>query len=367
MQNFYQHQDNAHGMTKALCLLLALSVVGTIVLSAVALAGVAVASAHGYLSATTRIVMPCSHWRDLFLDRFVEGLVLSTLAVAGVAIYKTFQLAEGGGRLVATSLGGTRVSQSADDLGHRKVLNVVEEMAIATGLPTPPVYVLEGEPGINAFAAGLDRKDTVIGVTRGAIDRLKRHQLQGIIAHEFGHIAQDDVRLNIRLIGVLAGIQSITCVSQYLIGIALRPSKDARSSITPGKNPLGMALSLIFGLILWPIGQVGALFARLINLGVNRQREFLADACAVEYTRDPHGLCEALEVIRNDEIGSRMRGSMAQLACHMFFAGVGTWQRMFRTHPPLDERIRRLNCRTVVPDHCSMIQTGATSMWEVGV
>ena len=346
MLNFYQRQDDAHGMTKALCLLLVFSVVGTIVVSAVALAGVVVVSTHAYLSATTNISMPFSHWRGLFLDRFVEALVLSSLTVAGVSIYKSFQLAEGGGRLVARSLGGSRVLESADDLGHRKVLNVVEEMAIATGLPTPPVYVLEGEPGINAFAAGFDRKDTVIGVTQGAIDRLKRDQLQGIVAHEFGHIAQDDVRLNIRLIGVLTGIQSITFISRYLMGIALPPSTDARSSIVPGKNPLGMALSLIFGLVLWPIGQVGSLFARLINLGVNRQREFLADACAVEFTRNPHGLCEALEVIRDDEIGSRMQGSTAQLAGHMFFAGVGGWRPLFQTHPPLDERIRRLSCPT---------------------
>jgi Zn-dependent protease with chaperone function len=355
MRNFYQHQDDARGMTKALCLLLALSVVGTIVASAVALAGVAVVSARGYLSATTNITMPFSHWRALFLDRFVQAMVLSTLAIVGVAIYKTFQLAEGGGRLVARSLGGTRVLESAADFAHRVLLNVVEEMAIATGLPTPPVYVLEGEPGINAFAAGFDSKDTVIGVTRGAIDRLKRHQLQGIIAHEFGHIAQDDVCLNIRLVGVLTGIQSITFVSKYLMSIALASSKDARSSI--GKNPLGMALSLIFGLVLWPIGQVGSIFAHLINLGVNRQREFLADACAVEYTRDPHGLCDALEAIRDDEIGSRMQGPAARLAGHMFFAGVGAWRRLYQTHPPLDERIRRLNCPTVAPDRCGVIQT----------
>src|SRR4029077_389303 len=158
---------------------------------------------------------------------------------------KSFQLAEGGGRLVARSLGGTRVLEKANDLNHRKVLNIVEEMAIATGLPTPPVYVLEEELGINAFAAGFDRKDTVIGVTRGAIDRLKRHQLQGFIAHEFGHIAQDDVRLNIRLIGVLTGIQSITFASHYLMGIALSPSRDGRRSIVPGKHPLGMALSFL--------------------------------------------------------------------------------------------------------------------------
>ena len=292
MRNFYQHQDDVRGMTKALCLLLALSVVGTIVVSAVAVAGVAVVSTRTYLSATTNITMPFSHWRALFLDRFVQALILSTFVIVGVSIYKTFQLAEGGGRLVARSLGGSRVSESATDLGHRMLLNVVEEMAIATSRPTPPVYVLEDELGINAFAAGFDSKDTVIGVTRGAIDRLKRQQLQGIVAHEFGHITQDDVCLNIRLIGVLTGIQSITFISKYLIGIALAPSKDAHSSIVPGKNPLGMALSLVFGLALWPIGQVGSIFAHIITLGVNRQREFLADACAVEYTRDPHGLSE---------------------------------------------------------------------------
>ena len=359
MLNFYRHQDDARKTTKGLCFLLVLSVVGTIVVSAVALAGVAVVSTRAYLSATTNIAMPFSHWRDLFLDRFVAALVLSMLVVAGVAIYNSFQLAEGGGRLVAKSLGGTRVLEKANDLGHRKLLNIVEEMAIATGSPTPPVYVLEGEPGINAFAAGFDAKDTVIGVTRGAVDRLKRQQLQGIIAHEFGHIKQDDVRLNMRLIGILMGIQSIAFVSQYLIGIALAPSKDARDSVVSGKNPVGMALSLIFGLVLWPIGQVGSLFARLISLGVNRQREFLANACAVEYTRDPHGLCEALEVIRDDEVGSQMQGSTAQFSGHMFFAGVGAWRRLFQTHPPLDERIRRLNC--------VVAQTGVLSMQEVDV
>ena len=367
MLNFHDRQDEARGTTKALCLLLAFSVVGTIVVSAVALAGVAVASSYGYLSAITNISMPPAHWRDLFLHRFFEALALSTFVVAGVAIYKSLQLAEGGGRLVARSLGGTRVLESGDDLGRRKVVNVVEEMAIASGLPMPPVYVLEDEPGLNAFAAGLDRKDTVIGVTRGAIDRLKRHQLQGIIAHEFGHIAQNDVRLNIRLIGVLTGIQSITFVSHYLMGIALGPSKDAHRSNVAGKNPLGMALALLFGLALWPIGQVGSLFARLINFGVNRQREFLADACAVEYTRDPQGLCEALEVIRDDEIGSRMQGSAAQFAGHMFFAGVGAWRSLFQTHPPLDERIRRLNCPTDSSDRGGLSQVGALSEHEVGV
>ncbi len=370
MRNFYEHQDSARGMTKALCLLMVISVIGTVVVTAMALAGAAVLSSRGYLAATTNVVMAPGHWRGLFVDRFWEALALSTLTVAGVAIYKSWQLADGGGRLVASSLGGTRLLPGDDDLGHRKLLNVVEEMAIATGLPVPPVYVLESEEGINAFAAGLDAKDTVIGVTQGAIDRLKRQQLQGIVAHEFGHIAKGDVRLNIRLIGVLTGIQSITFASQYLLRIGIGRSKDvqpARPGAARGKIPLGMALSLVFGLALWPIGQVGSLFARLIGLAVNRQREFLADACAVEYTRDPNGLCEALEVIRGDAIGGRIQGANAQVAGHMFFAGVGTWRRLLETHPPLDERIRRLNGRTDVSDGYEPSEADTLPMHEMGV
>jgi Zn-dependent protease with chaperone function len=359
MQNFYQRQDEARGTTKALCLLLLLSVLGTIVVSAVALAAVAVASSHAYLSATTSIKMPFAHWQGIFFDRLVQALVLTTLAVVGVAIYKSLQLAEGGGHLVATSLGGTRVLDATEDLGHRKVLNVVDEMAIAAGIRTPPVYVLEDEPGINAFAAGYDPKDMAIGVTRGAIDRLKRHQLQGVIAHEFGHIVQGDVRLNVRLIGVLSGIQSISFAAKYLIRIGTSASKNSPNSIGRGNNPLGMVLALVFGLVLWPIGQVGALFAMLINLAVNRQREFLADACAVEYTRDPHGLCEALEVLRDDEIGSRIQGPAAQLAAHMFFAGAGGWQRLFQTHPPLEERIRRLDPHSNARTATELVEVGA--------
>jgi Zn-dependent protease with chaperone function len=342
MQKFYEHRDNALGMTSSLCALLAACVIGTIIVSSIALAAVAVGSSCAYLSASTSIRMPFEHWRDIFFSRLVQAGVLTTCSVVGIAIYKSLQLAEGGGRFLARSLGGTRVLEADDDLNRRKALNVVAEMAIASMLPTPTLYVLEDEPGINAFAAGLDSKDTVIGVTRGAIDRLKRHQLQGIIAHEFSHIAHQDVRLNVRLLGILSGIQAVAFAANYLIRIAIGPSSKSPGSMPSGKHPLGMALALIFGIVLWPIGQVGALFAKLISLAVNRQREYLADACAVEYTRDPSGLREALEILREDEIGSQMQNAAAQVAGHMFFAGVGTWERLFQTHPPLAERIERL-------------------------
>jgi Zn-dependent protease with chaperone function len=342
MQKFYEYRDNALGMTTSLCALLVVSVIGTIVVSSVALAAVAVYSSYAYLSATTSIKMPFDHWRDLLFSRLWQAGLVTSCSVLGVAIYKTIQLADGGGRFLAKSLGGTRVSDVDDDLNRRKALNVVEEMAIASIVPSPPLYILENEPGINAFAAGFGPKDTVIGLTRGAIDRLRRDQLQGIVAHEFSHIAHQDILLNTRLLGVLSGIQAISFAANYMIRIAVGPSTSSRGGIPVGRHPLGIVLSLVFGLALWPIGQIGALFAKLVSLAVNRQRELLADACAVEYTRDPNGLREALQALREDQYGSRLQLPAAQFAAHMFFAGTSSWQQLFQTHPPIDERIERL-------------------------
>jgi Zn-dependent protease with chaperone function len=149
------------------------------------------------------------------------------------------------------------------------------------------------------------------------------------------------MRLNIRLLGVLAGIQAISFVARFLIRLGTETSKRPNDH---GKHPLGMILALACGCVLWPVAQVGALFALVLNMAVNRQREFLADATAVQYTRDPQGLSEALQVLLTDETGSRIEGTGAELASHMFFAsGRSGWQRLWRTHPPLEERIRRLD------------------------
>jgi Zn-dependent protease with chaperone function len=282
--------------------------------------------------------MPDDYWRKLVYERTVLSFVLTFLAVAGTAIYRSWQLAEGGGRCLARLLGGTRVTDLDKDPAQTRLLNVVEELAIATGIKPPPIFVLKEEQGINAFAAGLNEKDTVIGVTQGAIDRLQRHQLQGVVAHEFSHIVNGDVRLNIQLLGVLTGIQAITFAAQFLLRLGMIDKNVGK------KNPLSMVLALLFGVALWPIGQVGSLFARLIQLAVNRQREFLADASAVQYTRDPHGLCEALALLLDDESGSSLTGPGARLASHMFFAsGSGAWQQLLQSHPPVAERIRRLD------------------------
>ena len=343
MRKYHQYRDEARSLTAGLCILLAAAVVGTIVVSALALAGVTVFGSYAYLSATTSVKMPFAHWQHMYLHRLRDAGVLTTLLVVGTALYKRHKLAEGGGRWVATSMGGTRVNDLDTDPDRERLRNVVEELAIATGLRTPPVYVLDDEPSINAFAAGCSSEDAVVGVTRGAIDRLQRQQLQGVVAHEFSHIINGDIRLNIRLLGILTGIQAISFVADYLIRLGISPSSTARGKSGTGKHPLGMALALAFGVVIWPIGQVGSLFALLITSAVNRQREFLADASAVQYTRDPDGLRGALIVLSQDEIGGRMKGAAAKVASHMFFAAGGAWQQMLETHPPLEERIRRLD------------------------
>ena len=351
MRKFHEYRDEARGMTAGLCALLAVAVIGTVVVSALALAGISVASTYAYLSATTNIKMPAEHWRGLFFARLGEAGALTGLLVGGAAVYTWFRLADGGGGWVARSLGGTRIAADASDPAQKRLINIVEELAIATGLRVPKVYLLENESAINAFAAGLNDKDAVIGVTRGALDRLQRQQLQGVIAHEFSHIANGDMRLNLQLLGVLSGVQAIAFVARYLIRLGTTVSSNAGASgqgpshqSARGKHPLGMVLALAFGAAIWPIGQIGSLFALMINRAVNRQREFLADACAVQYTRDPQGLREALEILMADDAGSRLCGAGARLASHMFFAGSGgAWQRLFQTHPALAERTARLD------------------------
>jgi len=341
MRKYGEYREEARGLTTELCLVLALSVVGTIVVSAVAIAVVATVAPYEYFSHATTMKMSPGYWMQLFWLRLVQCGIGTFVLVVGTAAYKTWQFSESGGRSVATALGGSRVHEGATDSGHVKVKNVVEELAIATSMRAPPVYVLEEEPGINAFVAGFTPKDAVIGVTRGAIDKMKRHQLQGMIAHEFSHLINGDMRLNVRLLGVLAGIQAIDYIARFLLRLA---TPEVESSGRCSKHPLGMILAFLFGIVIWPIGQIGAFFAMLIHMAVNRQREFLADASAVEFTHDPQGLCEALAKLLDEDAGSRLTSPSAQLASHMFFASSGgTWQRLLQAHPPLEERIRRLD------------------------
>jgi len=253
---------------------------------------------------------------------------LGTLAVVVFgSLFKISALA-GGGKVVAESLGGRPVDPASSDPDERKLLNVVEEMALASGVPVPPVYVLDSEMGINAFAAGYSTSDAVVAVTRGCLKALKRDELQGVIGHEFSHVLNGDMRLNLRLIGIIFGILCLATIGRILLRTRGR------------KNPLPL-----LGLALIVIGGVGVLFGRLIQAAVSRQREFLADASSVQFTRNPAGLSGALQKIGGAEAGSEIENEHAPDACHMFFGNAlrRGFLGAFATHPPLEERIRAID------------------------
>jgi Zn-dependent protease with chaperone function len=266
-------------------------------------------------------------WRPkLFL-----GVAAGMLAVVSIgSISKTAQLAQGGSA-VAEMLGGRLVNSNASDPDERKLLNVVEEMALASGVPVPQVYVMDNESGINAFAAGHTTSDAVVAVTRGCIRRLKRDELQGVIGHEFSHILNGDMALNLRLMGIVFGILCLAVIGRVLLQTG---GGDSR------KNPLPL-----LGLVLLLVGWIGVFFGRLIQAAVSRQREFLADASSVQFTRNPAGLSGALQKIGGLSCGSKIEAAHADEASHMFF-GNGMGEPLFglmATHPPLEDRIRAID------------------------
>jgi Zn-dependent protease with chaperone function len=252
------------------------------------------------------------------------------LATGGVilvaSLFKTLQLSEGGGSAVAKGLGGRRLSRDTSDRLERRLLNIVEEMSIASGVIVPQVYLLDDEVGINAFAAGTEPVNAVVAVTRGCLERLTRDELQGVIGHEFSHILNGDMSLNIRLIGLLNGILFIALIGRTI----LRGSSDAKGFALVG---LGMLL----------VGYIGVLFGNIIKAAVSRQREYMADASAVQFTRNPAGIAGALKKIAG--IDTAFLGhARAEEASHMYFgAGVDSLFALFATHPPIAERIARLD------------------------
>ena len=278
---------------------------------------------------------------DLWNPGLFAVVSLGTLAlIGGGSLYRVASLA-GGGHSVAEMMGGRPLSAQTTDPDERKILNVVEEMAIAAGTPVPPVYLLEQEDGINAFAAGYAPGDAVIGVTRGCIQNLTRDELQGVIAHEFSHILNGDMRLNIRLIGALYGILLISMTGWIIFRSTANANQydNRRDGDRRGSNPWPLV-----GLALYVLGYIGVFFGNLIKAAVSRQREFLADASAVQFTRNPDGIAGALKKIGALAEGSRVRAPEAQEASHLFFGdAVGHLLGIFATHPPLVERIRRID------------------------
>lgn len=324
--DFFQAQDSARRNTTRLVVFFSLAVLSLIVFT-----NVLVMVLFGFLDAGKEAVTLSVIAAQFDWQAFLAIGAAVALVIFGGSVYKTMALA-GGGTAVAESLGGRLIRQSTSDLHERKALNVVEEMAIASGTPVPPVYLLENEEGINAFAAGYTPSNAVIGVTRGTIAYLSREELQGVIAHEFSHILHGDMRLNIRLIGILHGILLLGLIGYYVLSSARGSSKNAAPI-------LGLGLGLLV------IGFAGTFFGNLIKASVSRQREFLADASAVQFTRDKNSIAGALKKIGGYSLGSELDTPQAPSMSHAYFStGVSSFmQSVFATHPPLDVRIKRVD------------------------
>ena len=273
------------------------------------------------------------------------GSVGAIAALVGVAtLVKTAQLAQGG-PAVAQSMKGREILPSTRNFRERRLLNIVEEMALASGVAMPRVYVMDDEPGVNAFAAGYSPKDSAIAVTRGALDLFSRDELQAVVGHEFSHILNGDMRLNIRMIGVLFGILCISLLGSLLFRGGIQMLRFSGGGRKKKDNGAGLALGLmLFGGAVWLLGSLGVLCSRLIQAMVSRQREYLADASSVQFTRNPDGMAGALKVIGAATHGSRISNPHASEVSHMLFAS-GFRGSLFATHPPLEARIREIDPR----------------------
>lgn len=328
--NFFEHQQQARVASKRLVFLFVLAVIG--VVAAINLLvgwGLAVAG-----------------------QKPTPGLhALITLAVlaliGGGTAWETMRL-RSGGEAVAAMVGARAVDPGTRDLLERRLINVVEEMSLASGTPVPRVYIMDEEAGINAFAAGHSVNDAVIAVTRGTLTRLSRDELQGVVAHEFSHILNGDMRLNIRLISVLFGLMMLAMAGRFMMEVA-RGGRDSK----------GAGAVVMLGIALWIIGYIGVFFGRLIKAGVSRSREYLADASAVQFTRNPDGIGGALRKISwlsaTPEFlpvgGTAIQHPHAETLSHLFLGAARSnfASGMMATHPPLDDRIERIYGRKMHP------------------
>jgi Zn-dependent protease with chaperone function/tellurite resistance protein len=321
--NFFEAQDHARTRTRVLVALFTIAVLAIVsALFVLISSGLQLFGSPAAYSAET----------------FFWVLFGTTLVVGGGSVYRTASL-RAGGPVVAGLLGGRPVLPESQDDGERRLRNVVEEMALAAGVPIPHVYVLPYEASINAFAAGWTVHDAAIAVTRGALDHLTRDELQGVVAHEFSHILNGDMRLNIRLIGLVFGLLQLAVLGQGVLRSSRRGwrHRDSRTDFAISVGGIGLVL----------LGYIGVLFGNLIRAAVSRQREFLADAAAAQFTRNPASLADALRKIGGLPHRSFIQDYHAEELRHVFFAeGVRShFFHVFATHPPLEARIRRLHPR----------------------
>ncbi|MDB4756883.1 M48 family metallopeptidase [Mariniblastus sp.] len=334
--DFFASQDKARGKTKILVFYYGLAMLMMMLIIYVVLAALLNIEATANPG---RVKMERGYTGIQWFH--LEILVMVVFGVSLVVSLSSFwKLRElsGGGDKVASMLGGRRISQNTTDRNERVVMNVVEEMALASGIPVPPVFVLDSEPGINAFAAGYSPADAVIGVNRGTIETLNRGELQGVIAHEFSHILNGDMKINIRLIGVLFGIQVLAIIGFYTFRFA-----GLGAGRRGGDNKAAIPIFVVGGVIMI-VGFIGKICAGMIQAAISRQREYLADASAVQFTRDPSTIGGALKVIGAHASGTKLVTPDATQASHMFFAeGVVSNFNSMSTHPPLLDRIKRID------------------------
>ncbi len=325
--DFFEHQDQARRNTTKLIFLFVVAIAAMIL----AFYMVAIFTLQDVAEGDFRLIHP-----GLFM--LVTAL---TLGMIGCGTFTKMLELRRGGIAVAESLGGRKLRPQTEDFKQTQLLNVVAEMALASGTPVPTVYLLAEETGINAFAAGYAPDDAVIGVTQGCLEQLTREELQGVIAHEFSHIINGDMRLNLKLMGVIQGLLYIYILGRMFLDSSSRSQRHSRHS---NDNEGGGKL-MVFGLAMVVIGGIGLMFGRLIKSGVSRQREFLADASSVQFTRNPNGIAGALRRIGGFTYGSKLRSPKAEEASHMFFGEAlnpGLMNSWMATHPPLQERIRRI-------------------------
>lgn len=332
--DFFEHQERARRQTRWLVFMFILALTG-IVIAVDILVAVIAANAGVY---SGQFVVPGMQWAT----QNAGLLAVASLATGGLismaSLFRVASLSSGGGK-VARGLGGTLVTADSQDPLRRRLHNVVEEMAIASGVPVPEVYVLEQEQGLNAFAAGFTPGDAAVAVTRGSLEHFNREELQGVIAHEFSHVLNGDMRLNMRLIGILFGIMVISVIGRTILRSARRTRfRTSRSSDRAG----GIAVVALTGMALSVIGYLGLFFARLIKAAISRQREYLADASAVQFTRQTEGIAGALKKIAYNA-SSLIESADGEEVSHMLFAnGLRSFFNLYATHPPIEQRIRAL-------------------------
>ena len=324
--NFFEYQEQARRQSRWLIVLFILAVLIIIVVI-----DTAILVAFGVMNTEEQQFVFNMQMLKANLPTLLAGAAVTAAVIAVASLFKTAALRSGGGK-VARDLGGVLVEADARDPLRRRLYNVVEEIALASGIPVPEIYVLEQESGINAFAAGFTPADAAVAVTRGALEKLSRSELQGVIAHEFSHIFNGDMRLNIRLMGALFGILMLSLIGRRVLHGSYYMGRS--------KNSNGGAIMLV-AIAVMLVGYIGLFFGRWIKSAVSRQREYLADASAVQFTRDPDGIAGALKKISVYSDASYLNVETEEVS-HMLF-GNGEKTSMFSTHPPLNERIQRID------------------------